>query len=272
MSQIFSAAGNAVSGLLGSSGAQSAASTQATADLQAQSNANAILQPFVSAGSSALPALQAGVAPGGQFNSPYTMSDFQQDPGYQFDLNQGNLAIQRSAASQGMLDSGGTLKQIGSYTQNMASNEFQNAYQRFMNTRQLNFQNLGAVAGMGQQSAAGQATNAFTGTTAAGTAQAAGTVGSTNALTGAIGNTVNTNNQFGLLQALQGGGGGTGTYGGISSLLSSLGIGGSGAGATAGGVGEGLSGAFDAAGSAGAASSLGDVVSSLAPEAIALAA
>lgn len=51
--------------------------------------------------------------------------DITVDPGYQFRQEQGQQAIDRSAASRGSLRSGGTFKDIQDYSQGLASQEFQ---------------------------------------------------------------------------------------------------------------------------------------------------
>lgn len=50
----------------------------------------------------------------------------QQTPGYQFALDQGNQAINRSAAAKGMLNSGGVLAELAKYGQGMASQNYGN--------------------------------------------------------------------------------------------------------------------------------------------------
>jgi hypothetical protein len=47
-------------------------------------------------------------------------------PGYQFRLDQGNQAVQRSAAARGILGSGATMKAIDRYSQGLASSEYNN--------------------------------------------------------------------------------------------------------------------------------------------------
>lgn len=53
-------------------------------------------------------------------------SGFEQDPGYQFRLQQGEQAINRSAAAHGGRLGGATLKALSDYGQQTASQEFQN--------------------------------------------------------------------------------------------------------------------------------------------------
>jgi hypothetical protein len=52
------------------------------------------------------------------------------EPGYQFRLNQGEQALQQSAAGRGTLRTGMTLKDILEYGQNFASQEYSNVFDR----------------------------------------------------------------------------------------------------------------------------------------------
>jgi hypothetical protein len=149
-------AGGAIAGGQAQVQAENAARQEALSGFNANT---AINQPFIQSGNTALGELGTLTAPGGQLNSNFTMADFTQDPGYAFDLSQGNQAIQRSAAAQGTLESGGTLKDLTQYSQGMASNEFQNAYNRWQTTNQSRFSNLSTLAGMGQQAGVNQQAN-----------------------------------------------------------------------------------------------------------------
>jgi hypothetical protein len=66
--------------------------------------------------------------PGSQFN----MTQLEQDPGYQFRLEQGQKALDNSVAARGMNLSGQQLKGTAAYNQGAASQEYGNAYQRYM--------------------------------------------------------------------------------------------------------------------------------------------
>jgi hypothetical protein len=57
-------------------------------------------------------------------------SKIQQTAGYQFDVDQGNQAINRSAAARGSLNSGGVLAELAKYGQGMASREYGNQVNR----------------------------------------------------------------------------------------------------------------------------------------------
>lgn len=68
---------------------------------------------------------------------------FTASPGYQFRLDEGQKAIERSAAARGGLNSGATMKALNNYAQNTASAEYEN----YANA-------LRSMAGIGQTSAA----------------------------------------------------------------------------------------------------------------------
>jgi hypothetical protein len=73
-----------------------------------------------------------------------------QDPGYQFRLKEGMQGLERSAAARGGLLSGGTLKGIQRYGQDMASQEYQNAFNRYQAERTGTLNPFQAMAGQGQ--------------------------------------------------------------------------------------------------------------------------
>jgi hypothetical protein len=111
------------------------------------------------------------------------------DPGYQFRLAEGMKGLERSAAARGGLLSGGTLKGIQRYGQDMASQEYTNAFNRYQAERTGTLNPFQAMAGQGQSTAntlsnlgmnyANQAGEAYMG---AGNARASGYVGQANAL------------------------------------------------------------------------------------------
>lgn len=59
----------------------------------------------------------------------------EQDPGYQFRMSQGVNALDRSAASRGMLQSGAQQKALTQYGQGLASDELNNAFTRLSSMR-----------------------------------------------------------------------------------------------------------------------------------------
>jgi hypothetical protein len=97
----------------------------------------------------------------GSLLKDFSTADFQADPGYNFRLGEGAKSLERSAAANGTLFSGGTLKSLDQYNQNFASNEFGNAYNRF-NTNKLNRYNMLAGLSAGGQQAANNTVQAGT--------------------------------------------------------------------------------------------------------------
>jgi hypothetical protein len=69
--------------------------------------------------------------------------DFQADPGYAFRLSEGMKALDRTAASRGGLLSGATLKGAQQYGQGLASQEYQNAFNRYQANRAQQAQEYG---------------------------------------------------------------------------------------------------------------------------------
>ena len=110
------------------------------------------LAPYRMAGTNALAQLTAGTAPGGQFTKSFGMSDFQQDPGYGFRMSEGLKALDRTAAARGGLLSGATLKGAQRYGQNLGSQEYQNAFNRYQTNRSNLINPLQSLAGVGQTS------------------------------------------------------------------------------------------------------------------------
>jgi len=72
-------------------------------------------------------------APEFQWNEKFVAPDFNEamkDPGYQFRSKEGLRAMEQSAAAKGNLRTGGTIKGLADYNQNLASAEYNNVYGR----------------------------------------------------------------------------------------------------------------------------------------------
>jgi hypothetical protein len=194
-------AGSIGGALISSSASKSAANTQAAAaDKAGELSYQQYLQtredqaPWRTAGTAALSSMTGGLAPGGEFTKPFTMANYQADPGYQFRLDQGEKGINNAAAARGSKYSGATLKALARFNSDQASQEYGNAYSRYNNDVTTRFNRLASVAGVGQTatnatSAAGQTYAAQAGDAiqSAGTARASGYVGTANAVNGAVG-------------------------------------------------------------------------------------
>jgi hypothetical protein len=98
-----------------------------------------------------------------QFAPPTDVTE-QNDPGFQFRLQQGQQALENSAAARGGLLSGGTAKALERYAQDYSSNEYQNvfnrsltdyqqAYNQFQQAQANQFNRLAAISGVGQTAA-----------------------------------------------------------------------------------------------------------------------
>jgi len=210
------------SSLFGSSAASKAANAQAAAADRAtqlqreQFERQVELQaPFRDVGVRALPELEAASR-----YTPFGMSEFQADPGYGFRLAEGQKALDRQAAARGGLISGGALKAAQRYGQEMGSQEYTNAFNRYQTERQARLGPLQSLAGVGQSAVgqlgqAGQAMATGVGEAGAQAAQAraSGYMGQANALSQGLGQYINYSqgqDRNALLQQLIGGGGGGG--------------------------------------------------------------
>lgn len=206
------------SALAGGYMSSKASSNAADAQTQAANQANQTQQamydqtrtdnmPWHDAGVTALNQLSTGTQPGGQFMHSFNAQDFVKDPGYAFRIQQGQDALDNSAAAHGSLLSGAQIKASTDYNQNFASNEYSNAYNRFNTDRSNQFNRLSGVAGTGQtannlvgQIGMGTANQISSNTLGAGNARASGYMGQANALTGAIGTGINGMNQYNAMQ------------------------------------------------------------------------
>lgn len=115
-----------------------------------------IESPYLQAGSNGLSQLQLAL-PG--LTKPFSMSDFQNNPGYQFQMQQGLQALNQSAAAKGELGSGGTMKAIEQYGQGLAGTQYQQAFNNYMAQNQQSYGMLSGLANYGQVGA-GQLTGA----------------------------------------------------------------------------------------------------------------
>lgn len=140
----------------------------------------------------------AGTPGFGSLTKPFSLADFQASPSYQFNLQQGQAAIDKSARSKGMAYAPQTLQDIGKYSQGVASNEFQNALANYTGNQQQVYNMLSGQSGAGQNAAVQQGgfaqnlgTQVGSNITGAGNVLAAGQVGQANALGGGLSSAYN---------------------------------------------------------------------------------
>lgn len=153
-------------------------------------------QPYLQAGANSTNEMQRLLGLSGDANSAgygsmahdFGAQDFQADPGYQFRLSEGLKGLDRQAAARGGLISGSALKAAQGYGQEQASQEYQNAFNRYQTSRQNRLAPLMGLAGIGQ-TATGQSAQLggnYANTTGdyylgAGNARASGYIGAANA-------------------------------------------------------------------------------------------
>lgn len=170
--------------------------------------------PWLQAGQTALNAL----VPMATNYQKFGMDQFQQDPGYAFRLAEGQKALDRQAAARGGLISGGALKAAQRYGQEMGSQEYTNAFNRYQTERNAMLNPLQSLAGVGQtaantltNAAGNYGTNVGNLMTGVGNARASGYVGGANALAGGLSSAANIYQNNQLLQRF-----GNQTPGGLS--------------------------------------------------------
>lgn len=217
---VVGAVGSIIGGAMGSNAAESAADTQAdaaryAADVQKYifNEQTKLQKPFREAGLTAQNKLLGllGLTPGvpGKYARDFSMQDFQADPGYAFRMAEGMKALDRQAAARGGLISGAALRGAQRFGQDLGSQEYMNAFNRYQTNRANQLNPLQSLMGAGQtaantlSSAAGQygqnaAENAYQGANA----RASGYIGSANAWSQALGGATNAFNQYNMLQAL----------------------------------------------------------------------
>lgn len=225
------AAGSIGGALISSGASQSAANTQAGAatnaaneQLQAaqlaantqlgifgQTQAN--LAPYMQAGQGALTQLQSllGLSPSGAAgNNGAALQALQNTPGYQFSLQQGQTALDQSAASRGLLLSGNQLAASQQYGQNLAQTQYQSVLAPYQSLYGIGENAAAGVGNIGANTGSsvagtitGGANSAAQSQLAAAAAAASGTVGSANAITSGLNSVLNSSN---LNYLLNGGG------------------------------------------------------------------
>lgn len=166
-----------------------------TPGIQDEAGFNAAIQAEMARDRSAQQAYEAErQAPGfGKYARDFGMQDFEADPGYAFRMSEGLKALDRQAAARGGLISGAALKGAQRFGQELGSQEYMNAFNRYQTNRANQLQPLQSLMGTSQtaantlgNAAQGYAQNAGEAYMGAGNARASGYMGGANALTGAL--------------------------------------------------------------------------------------
>ncbi len=141
------------------------------------------LSPYRDGGQQGLAAYMDSLGLNGKSGNQRSLMAFQEGPGYQFQMNQGIQARDRSAAARGGLMSGGQLKALTEFGQGLANQEYGN-YQGQLQGLAGMGQNAAAQTGQFGANAANQIGNLMG---AQGDATAAGIIGRANMQMGALG-------------------------------------------------------------------------------------
>jgi hypothetical protein len=150
--------GGAVEGLFGGGGdggagdaaRATAEATNRATELQRRMYDESVARqkPFYDVGVNALPELVEA----SRYKN-FGVDQFQADPGYAFRLKEGQKALERSAAARGGLLSGGTGKALQRFGQEMGSQEYTNAFNRYQLEREARLNPLQSLTGMGRTTA-----------------------------------------------------------------------------------------------------------------------
>lgn len=145
--------------------------------------------PWLHRGTQASDQLYADMQNG--LGQPFTLDKFQQSPSYQWQLQQGQQAIDKGANARGNYYAPQTLQDLSKYSQGLAGTDFNNAFNQYEQGQLQQFNMLNAVSGAGQNAAAGlgglgqnAVTNAGNFQTSGAAAGAGGIMGAANSLTG----------------------------------------------------------------------------------------
>lgn len=154
MSKVLSAITSPITSLFGIGSNNSAADTATNYQTAGMQSAQAGLQPYTQSGLQANTQLQNSLA-NGSLGGTFSPGDLTQDPGYQFQLGQGQQAIDRKDAASGNFYSGQALKEAQTYGQGLASTTYNDAYNRWLQSQQNTYNMLAGQQSLGYNAAGG---------------------------------------------------------------------------------------------------------------------
>lgn len=121
----------------------------------AYADAKGMYSPYATQGGQAFSTIGNLMGLNGQAGRDQAFSTFQEDPGYQFAMDQGVSALDRSAAAKGSLMSGGQLKDLTTFGQGLANQQYGDWYNRLAGLADTGYSATGATANarlnLGQQ-------------------------------------------------------------------------------------------------------------------------
>jgi hypothetical protein len=180
-----------------------AAENASAAQLQSAREAMALTAPWREKGVAGLNKLSVMLGLEGQGSPEFgqLVKDFQftqDDPSYQWRMNQGLKSLKNSYAGKGKFLSGAAMKGINDYAQGAASTEYGASFNRDLATRTNLYNRLAGIAGTGQTASNTMGEYG----TQAGNAQAAGEIGQANSWGNALSGAYNTYTQNQLMNQL----------------------------------------------------------------------
>lgn len=143
---------NNASSLFSGIGQYQANDDAAKALREAQGRVEDVLAPYNQTGQAVNEQL-ASELQSGQLGGTFNPGDLTQDPGYQFRLQQGTEALNRTLAAQGMGSSGAAIKAAQEYGQGLADQTYNDAYNRWLQQQGQRYNMLSGQSGQGLRAA-----------------------------------------------------------------------------------------------------------------------
>jgi hypothetical protein len=141
------------SSVIGGDASKSAANQQSQAASAAAAQSEKDRQPWLTAGAGALDTLKAGLQPGGQFNTPFTMADATNSTAEQHALSTGLGALNNSAASKGQLLGTNNQQQNIQFAEDTAAGFQNQAFNQWMAQQSQQLDATQSLAQVGQTEA-----------------------------------------------------------------------------------------------------------------------
>lgn len=130
-------------------GSSQKSSSQSSASNQAFPYLQGALSPTVSNGGAASGQIANMLGLNGPQSQNAGFDNWKNSTGYQFGLNQGMDSITGGAATQGLLNSGSTLKALDTYGQNYANTQYQNYLNPLQNLMNSGINAAGTIGAAG---------------------------------------------------------------------------------------------------------------------------
>ena len=104
-------------------------------------------QPFYQAGVNALPGYLKGIAPGGEYVRPFTMADFNADPGKDYVDQQMFKKYYAGQAARGLTDSGATRRGVLELGANLSNQRYRESLNDFLKNQETSRNAAAGVVG-----------------------------------------------------------------------------------------------------------------------------